>query len=164
MTTFTEFLMTTKQKGDNMLMATKQVTDLTAAQKKVFYANVNAAAEAAGQAAGEVAVVDQYVAVQRANCFDDSSEIVKVWEDSFEAVGHACIQVKGANKGFGRWVVVSGIGETDSYNGGAAIYVSQFDQSHARKVKYARAYASTATALLAEAGEDADIWVWERLN
>ena len=57
---------TTDQKGDTMVVATKEVADLTAAQKKAFYASVNAAAEAAGQAAGEAAVVDQYVAVQRA--------------------------------------------------------------------------------------------------
>lgn len=156
--------MTTDQKGDMMVVATKQVADLTAAQKKAFYASVNAAAEAAGQAAGEAAVVDQYVAVQRANCLDDSSEIVKVWEQPFELCGFASIQVKGANKGFGRWVVASGTGRTDSYNGGAAISVFEFGQSHARKVKYSSAYASTATALLAEAGEDADIWVWQRLD
>ena len=147
-----------------MVVTSKPVSALKPAEKKAFYESVHAAAHAAGWEAAEAAVLPRYVAVQRANPLDDSSEIVKVWDQPFELCGFASVQVKGANKGYGKWLVSSGTGETDTWNGGACFWVSSFGQSHGRKVAYASAYADTVKELLAEAGEEATVWVWERLD
>ena len=148
-----------------MVVTSKPVSALKPAEKKAFYEGVHAAAHAAGWGAAEAAVLPQYVAVQRANPLEDSSEIVKVyWEEPFELIGNSSVQVKGANKGYGKWLVSSGTGETDTWNGGACFWVSSFGQSHGRKVAYASAYADTVKELLAEAGEEATVWVWERLD
>ena len=147
-----------------MVVTSKPVSALKPAEKKAFYEGVHAAAHAAGWEAAEAAVLPQYVAVQHGNPLDDSSEIVKVWDQPFELCGFASVQIKGANKGYGKWVVASGVGRTDSYNGGAAISVFEFGQSHGRKVAYASAYADTVKELLAEAGEEATVWVWEKLD
>ena len=151
-----------------MVVTSKPVSAMSgvwkAAEKKAFYANVHAAADAAGREAAQAAVLPQFVAVQHANPLDDSSEVVKVWEQPFELCGFASVQIKGANTGYGKWVVASGVGKTDSYNGGASIWVSSFGQSHGRKVAYASAYADSAVAALAEAGEEATVWVSERLD
>ena len=147
-----------------MVVTSKPVSALKPAEKKAFYESVHAAAHAAGREAAEAAVLPRYVAVQHANPLDDSSEIVKVWDQPFELCGFASVQVKGANKGYGKWLVSSGTGETDTWNGGACFWVSSFGQSHGRKVVYASAYADTVKELLAEAGEEATVWVWERLD
>ena len=147
-----------------MVVTSKPVSALKPAEKKAFYESVHAAAHAAGWETAEAAVLPQYVAVQHANPLDDSSEIVKVWDQPFELCGFASVQVKGANKGYGKWLVSSGTGETDTWNGGACFWVSSFGQSHGRKVAYASAYADTVKELLAEAGEEATVWVWERLD
>ena len=147
-----------------MVVTSKPVSALKPAEKKAFYESVHAAAHAAGREAAQAAVLPQYVAVQHANPLDDSSEIVKVWDQPFELCGLASVQVKGANKGYGKWLVSSGTGETDTWNGGACFWVSSFGQSHGRKVAYASAYADTVKELLAEAGEEATVWVWERLD
>jgi hypothetical protein len=153
-----------QQTGETVSVQSQQVSELTPSEKKAFYRSVHEAAVAAGVAAGQAVELPQYVAVQRANPLDDSSEIVKVYERPFELCGFASVQIKGANKGYGRWVVASDTGKTDSYNGGAAIWVFGFGQSHGRKVAYARAYADSAQAALQAAGEDAFVWVWERLD
>ena len=147
-----------------MVVTSKPVSALKPAEKKAFYESVHAAADAAGREAAQAAVLPQFGAVQHANPLDDSSEIVKVWDEPFELCGFASVQIKGANKGYGKWVVASGVGRTDSYNGGAAISVFEFGQSHGRKVAYASAYADTVKELLAEAGEEATVWVWEKLD
>ena len=98
-----------------MVVTSKPVSALKPAEKKAFYESVHAAAHAAGWEAAEAAVLPQYVAVQRANPLEDSSEIVKVyWEEPFELIGNSSVQVKGANKGYGKWLVSSGTGETDT--------------------------------------------------
>ena len=147
-----------------MVVTSKPVSALKPAEKKAFYESVHAAAHAAGREAAQAAVLPQFGAVQHANPLDDSSEIVKVWNQPFELCGFASVQVKGANKGYGKWLVSSGTGETDTWNGGACFWVSSFGQSHGRKVAYASAYADTVKELLAEAGEEATVWVWERLD
>ena len=154
----------TTDQGEIMVVTSKPVSALKPAQKKAFYESVHAAAHAAGWEAAEAAVLPQFVAVQHANPLDDSSEIVKVWDQPFELCGFASVQIKGANKGYGKWVVASGTGGTDSYNGGAYIWVKKFGQSHGRKVAYGCAYAESAAAALAEAGEETYVWVSERLD
>ena len=154
----------TTDQGEIMVVTFKPVSALKPAEKKAFYVNVHAAADAAGWEAAQAAVLPQFVAVQHANPLDNSSEVVKVWDPPFELCGFASVQIKGANKGYGKWVVASGTGGTDIYNGGACIWVEQFGQSHGRKVAYAGAYADTVKELLAEAGEEATFWVWERLD
>ena len=147
-----------------MSVMSKPVSALKPAEKKAFYANVHASADAAGREAAQAAVLPQFVAVQHETPLDDLSEVVKVWEQPFELCGSASVQIKGANRGYGKWVVSSGTGSTDTYNGGACIWVEQFGQSHGRKVAYANAYADAVKGLLAKAGERATVWVWERLD
>ena len=147
-----------------MSVMSKPVSALKPVEKKAFYESVHAAADAAGREAAQVAVLSQFVAVQHETPLDDSSEVVKVWEHPFELCGFASVQIKGANRGYGKWVVSSGTGSTDTYNGGACIWVEQFGQSHGRKVAYASAYADAVKGLLAKAGERATVWVWERLD
>ena len=114
----------------------------------IDYEAVHAKADLAGLEAGRNVDAEKYVVV------DEATEKVS---EPFELCGFATVQVKGANKGFGKWLA-NNDGDKDSYNGGACLYVDYFDQSWERKGAYANAYAKTATALLKEQGEDADIW------
>ena len=121
----------------------------------IDYEAVHVKAHVAGLEAGHNVDAEKYQAVD---------EITgKVYEQPFELCGFATVQVKGANKGFGKWLAKND-GDKDSYHGGAYLYVRGFGQSWKRKGAYARAYAETATALLAEQGEEVKIWTTNNMD
>lgn len=120
----------------------------------IDYEAVHVKAHVAGLEAGRNVDAEKYHAVDEATG--------KVYEP-FELCGFATVQVKGANKGFGKWLA-NNDGDKDSYHGGAYLYVRGFGQSWERKGAYARAYAKTATALLAEQGEEVDIWTTNNMD
>tara|TARA_B100000029_G_scaffold40251_3_gene37619 strand:- start:3031 stop:3396 length:366 start_codon:yes stop_codon:yes gene_type:complete len=120
----------------------------------IDYEAVHVKAHVAGLEAGRNVDAEKYHAVDEATG--------KVYEP-FELCGFATVQVKGANKGFGKWLA-NNEGRTDRYYGGAALHVFHFNQSWERKGAYARAYAKTATALLAEQGEEVEIWTTNNMD
>lgn len=56
--------------------------------------------------------------------------------------GFAWVTVKPGTSKFARWLKTSGYGRTDSYYGGVTVWVSEGNQSIAKKEAYARAFAS----------------------
>ncbi len=121
----------------------------------IDYEAVHVKAHVAGLEAGHNVDAEKYQAVD---------EITgKVYEQPFELCGFATVQVKGANKGFGKWLA-NNDGRADSYYGGAALHVGHFNQSWERKGAYAKAYAKTATALLAQQGEEVHIWTTNNMD
>jgi rhamnogalacturonyl hydrolase YesR len=64
----------------------------------------------------------------------------QTWVEESGMCGFAWVVVKGANKGFGHWLLKSGRARK-SYYGGAEIWVSEFGQSYERKAAMASAMA-----------------------
>lgn len=54
--------------------------------------------------------------------------------------GFAWVNVKGANKGFGRWLIQTGRAHR-AYYGGAEVWISAHNQSYERKLKHAQVMA-----------------------
>ena len=65
--------------------------------------------------------------------------------------------VKGANKGFGHWLIKQGIARK-AYYGGAEMWIGAHGQSYERKT----AHANAMVHVLREGG--VDCWVWNRLD
>jgi hypothetical protein len=106
------------------------------------YQKVHRDAVAAGKKAGQEVNASKMIVVQRANPLDDNSPIVQQWDNGgqgFEPCGFAWVVMPG-NSGFGRWIVKQGYA-SKHYGGGVGPWVSEFGQSHERKVAYAQAYA-----------------------
>lgn len=59
--------------------------------------------------------------------------------------GFAWVTVKGANKGFGHWLIKQGLAKA-SYTGGAQIWISNYNQSYERKSAHAYAMAESLRA------------------
>lgn len=97
-------------------------------------------AHAAGMVAGRGAQVALMVVEQHDNVLDDTSPVVQRWTVPEGLCGFAWVNVPG-NTRLGRWLKETGRGSIDSYYGGVTVWVSEFNQSHARKVAYARAFA-----------------------
>lgn len=109
------------------------------------------AADAAGQAAAEAKVPTPMIVVQRANPFDDTSEVVKQYAPVTGGVcGFAWVTVKPGTAGFARWTRKQGLTRR-GYYGGEQYWVSRYGQSMERKEAYAGAFAE----VLREAGLEA---------
>jgi len=55
--------------------------------------------------------------------------------------GFAWINIKPGNSQFANWLKANDHATKDSYYGGVTVWVSEFNQSMERKIKYARAFA-----------------------
>lgn len=97
-------------------------------------------ADIAGRNAASACVPVPMRVAQHANALDDTSPIVQEWEVSDGLCGFAWINFPG-NSRFARYCKEAGIGRTDSYYGGRSIWVHDYNQSHAKKVAYAQAFA-----------------------
>lgn len=74
----------------------------------------------------------------------------QVWAESEGMCGFAWVVVKNANKGFGHWLIKTGLARK-GYQGGAHIWISAHNQSIERKTEHAIAVAQ----VLRNAGVDA---------
>lgn len=57
------------------------------------------------------------------------------------ACGFAWVKLRPANSGFARFLIKKGLARTDSYAGGANVWVREFGQSYERKIAMAYAMA-----------------------
>ena len=89
-------------------------------------------ASAAGYAAGDHMMPRPMMVV------DDSKE--RAWIVNDGLCGFAWVNVKGANKGFGRWLIQTGRARR-AYYGGAEVWISAHNQSYERKLKHAQVMA-----------------------
>lgn len=98
---------------------------------------------AAGKNAAEACVPIPMIPVQRANPFDDSSPIVKVYEPVLGGVcGFAWIVLRPANSKFANYCKNSYALQTHkNYGGGLAIWIGDYGQSMTMKEAYASAFA-----------------------
>jgi hypothetical protein len=93
-------------------------------------------AVAAGMAAGQGAMPEPMVVVGGV-----PGETPKAWYVSEGACGFAWVNVKPGNSSFAKWLVKNKFARK-AYEGGVQIWVSQFNQSMARKEAYAEAMAA----------------------
>ena len=61
------------------------------------------------------------------------------------ACGFAWVTVRGANKGFGHWLIKQGLAKV-GYTGGAQVWISNYNQSYERKAAHAYAMAEALRA------------------
>jgi hypothetical protein len=59
--------------------------------------------------------------------------------------GFAWVTVRGANKGFGHWLIKQGLAKR-AYTGGAQVWISAYNQSYERKAAHAYAMAESLRA------------------
>jgi len=69
---------------------------------------------------------------------DMSGALVETVNDG--ACGFAWVTVRGANKGFGHWLIKQGLAKV-GYTGGAQVWISNYNQSYERKAAHAYAMA-----------------------
>jgi len=96
---------------------------------------------AAGYAAGDHMTPRPMVVQEAASLFSNEPKPgSKAYYVSEGPCGFAWVNVKGANKGFGAWLLKTGKARK-GYYGGAQIWVSAHNQSYERKEAHARAMA-----------------------
>jgi hypothetical protein len=108
---------------------------------------IYAAADTAGKAAAEATNPTPMVVQQRANGFDDTSEVVQEWVVPSGVCGFGWVNIRPGTSSFARWIKKQGIGDK-AYEGGINIWVGAYGQSYEKKIAYAHAFA----AVLRDAG------------
>lgn len=103
--------------------------------------NLYMQAHAAGEAAAQACVPVPMRVLQHASAANDASPVVQSWDVPDGACGFAWINIKPGTSRFCKYLKSADIGRTDSYYGGWTIWVHDYNQSHARKVAYAGAFA-----------------------
>jgi hypothetical protein len=107
-------------------------------------------ATAAGYAAGDHMTPKPMAVVEAASIFSNEPKPgAPVYICSEGPCGFAWVNVKGANKGFGAWLLKTGKARK-GYYGGAEIWIHAHNQSYERKYAHARAMAH----IFKEAGVD----------
>lgn len=113
-----------------------------------------AQAHAAGMAAGQAVVPEPMYVVQRANPFDDRSEVVTRYPPVMDGVcGFAGVTIRPGTGSLARWASKTGRARR-AYYGGVETSVAEFNQSLTRKEAYAHAFARVLQA----AGIGATVW------
>lgn len=105
-------------------------------------------AHAAGLAAGENAIPQPMVVSEAHVLTGEPKANGQKWFVSEGVCGFAWVRIKPATTSFARWLKAEGLARRDSYHGGLALNVFQFNQSYERKIAYAHAFAD----VLKEAG------------
>jgi hypothetical protein len=96
-------------------------------------------------AAGEACVPVPMQVVQHENPLDDNSPVVRAYEPIMDgSCGFAWIRFPG-NSSWAKWCAKKNL-SGDAYPTGKQIWVSQFNQSIARKEAYAYAFANVLTS------------------
>lgn len=114
-------------------------------QRYAAFADLLAAAHAAGQAAHDDALPTPMVVEEHENPLDDSSPVVRQYAVHEGPVGFAWVIVRPGNSSFAHWLRKTGRGSS-AYRGGVQIWVRTPEQSYERKVAYARAMADVLKA------------------
>lgn len=127
------------------------MTTKTKERDDVFAALVRQAEEA-GYAAALAARPTTMVVGQAKGPFSNEIDYTKkVYFEPEGACGFAWVIVRPGTSAFAKYLKKVGKARPDSYYGGVCVWVSQFNQSVARKEAYAQAYAS----VLSNAGVNA---------
>ena len=114
---------------------------------KPDYKGMVAKARAAGLAAVKDCVPIPMVVVQRADPLNDNSPVVKQYAPVMDGpCGFAWVNVKPGNSAFAKYLKAEGLARSDSYEGGVTMWVSEFNQSMAKKEAYAYAFSEVLRA------------------
>lgn len=95
-----------------------------------------------GYAAGAAAIPTPMVVQQHANALDDKSPVTKQWVENDGVCGFAWIVIRPGNSPAANYAKKH-LSADKHYYGGVSIWVSEFNQSYARKLAFAKAYAKT---------------------
>ena len=119
------------------------------AQRYEAYLKLYNEAQAAGYAAGD------HMTPRMMTVTDSNGNVIERVSEGM--CGFASVMVKGANKGFGHWLIKTGKARK-AYYGGAEMWIGAHGQSYERKT----AHANAMVHVLREGG--VDCWVWNRLD
>lgn len=114
-------------------------------ERYAAFADLLAAAHAAGRAAHDAVRPTPMVVEEHENQFDDSSPVVQRYVSNEGPVGFAWVIVRPGNSSFAHFLRKTGRGSS-AYRGGVQIWVRTPEQSYERKVAYARAMADVLKA------------------
>jgi len=114
-------------------------------------------ARQAGIDAGTLALPTPMVVQQHANMLDDKSPVTQSWFVPDGVCGFAQIIVTPGTCSFAKWLSQNSLGKKHYY-GGIGVCVSDFGQSHTRKVAYAGAFCQVLDKYKIKS------YVWERLD
>tara|TARA_R110000868_G_scaffold207746_1_gene456734 strand:+ start:1293 stop:1709 length:417 start_codon:yes stop_codon:yes gene_type:complete len=106
-------------------------------QRREEYAKIWEQAWQAGHIAGETCKP------RAMHVSDMQGNLIEVVNDG--ACGFAWLTVRGANKGFGHWLIKQGLAKV-GYTGGAQVWISNYNQSYERKAAHAYAMARVLEA------------------
>lgn len=121
---------------------------VTAASKAAYFNKLWDDAHVAGMIAAGAMTPTPMIVEQHANMLDDASPVVKSWTVLDGACGFAWVIVKPGNSPFANWAKKYKGAKKDYYGGVRVKWVSEFNQSIARKEAYAGAFAK----VLSDAG------------
>ena len=96
---------------------------------------------AAGMEAGKNAIPTPMVVAEHENMLDDNSPVKNAWYVSEGACGFAWVNIKPGTSAFARWLKKMDYARSDSYYGGVTVWISEYNQSVARKSAHASAMA-----------------------
>jgi hypothetical protein len=129
----------------------------TATDRK--WAALDRKAHEAGMAAGNAKVPVPMVPFERANPWDDTSAVKRVYAPVMGGVcGTAYVKVRPGNSGFARWLKRHR-GAFNAYYGGVQFSVNDFGQSLEKALAYATAYAEAVRAEYPDMKVYTDTWV-----
>lgn len=84
--------------------------------------------------------VTPMIVTERANPLDDSSSVKRAYFVDDGVCGFASVQIKPANSKFAKFLLERQLARKDSYRGGIAMPVREFNQSLQKKEAYAYAF------------------------
>ena len=117
------------------------MTKADTAARNARFEQIAKEADAAGFEAAEAATPAAMIVTQRANPFDDTSEIQRAWHVPEGVCGFAWVSLAKSNDAFARWAKRhAGFRPADPWMG-VYKWVSVGGQSYERKIAYATAYA-----------------------
>ena len=90
--------------------------------------------------------VTPMIVTERANPLDDSSSVKRAYFVDDGVCGFASVQIKPANSKFAKFLLDRQLARKDSYRGGIAMPVREFNQSLQKKEAYAYAFSSVLNA------------------
>lgn len=112
---------------------------MTTIAPETIYAEAAAAGIKAGSEVGVTPMIVGESTTPFGNTIDYSKPVYYVSEG---VCGFGWVNIKPARGKFVAFLKQSGIGRTDTYEGGYTVPVYEFNQSYERKVAYARAFAA----------------------
>lgn len=117
-----------------------------------------------GRQAGEDAIPTPMVVQEHVNMADDNSPVKQSWLVRDGLCGFAWISIRPGNCASANFARKFWGGKTDSYYGGVTIWISDFNQSHARKKAMAGAIAHFLNEKLPAIDPKVQVWAMDRLD